>query len=1352
MDTTINAASDNEVLEVKKKKGTKERFSLKKIEGTIRAAFEEKNIGFTERIKKNVFSRLQVNKSMSSDEIQDIVENAIFDSGFPQVARAYKNSHHEKQFVKERLTYMDRYSTSTESAAQTSETDPNANVTIKNVANLEGEVYKTTNRVIHRQRMRDKLNELFPEVAKQYEEDLNHHIIYAHDESQTPAVKAYCMAATLYPLMLEGTGNIDGVTPSPPNDIQSFSGQVTNLVFLLSSQVRGACLYKDQPLIIRKDGIVYKVTAKELVNAYLNNSTIFTDSAGTWETSLVNHLEVLEDDRFVPVKRVFRRQYTDNIYKIKTADNHTAYTSKDHLFKVKLRGRYFTIKAEELSKYDTVAVNKNYSCIKETTSADFKKGWIHGMLCGDGYIAEENNIGLSVNHKQEYLGDIFNAYLDEVYHVTLYKRDGHGRWTHHKYSKDLYNALHNDIIGNTTYDKHIEVKGKSLSYLLGFLDGLLCADGSYTQSRGIAVSLTNKALAENVYDIVSLLDINYNGVHVLEAKGRRKESYYQYIPSRIVKYLHHTLKKKTVHTGDTLKDNTEKINEVYHCGRWADSKTSSNAYKTTTEHLEVIDCIETFANDDNFVYEIETESHWYNCGGFITHNCALGDYCVALNFYVVQEFGSDWYEKLDQLITTDCYKKPRTVKDAIRKGMKQFIYGVNQPAGNRSYNSPFSNLNFFDKYYYKALFDEFYYPDGTKPEWKAIDCIQRMFMELLRELRLVKPLTFPVTSVCMLHDNEKCLDEDCRQWVADEWAKGSSFFLYLSNNPTSISSCCFSKDTKFLWKSSTAGVKCTTFEEFTKLPYDGNKEDFKVYHSGSWIDGKVITLPNRQLYRVVTENNNEYFISDNHINVTYDGEKPTSKLTTKDYLKFNNECLTDDQSKENGEYLSYAEGLLVGLFIEVGAYVSYIGEDGVVKSFSLSMNKALYEDLELYLSLLGDYSVLRQDGNDDFYQVSSYDENLVKFLEKWTGLYGKDINLNCLLESYDFRKGIIDGWYSANGRTSNECYTTSPELAFNMQIIGNSLSFQSKCDFNDDRGRYCVKFYDKKYQPKSGSIKRKRKDDSIYWKIKFIEPVDYKDDIYCIECANQDEPYFTLPTGLITHNCRVQNEITENTFSSTIGLTGIMTGSANVITLNLNRIVQDYFRWFPEDCNINCLLEDKSKGYPFLKKYLTEILERVYKYQIAYKTMVYEMEERGMYSCSNAGYIYMKKLYCTIGVIGYCEAAQFLGYKITDNQEYKDFLRVIFETIQEENKKHSIHDKKRPFVFNTEAIPGENLAVKLYEWDKADGYVVPEDQNLYSSYFFRQWDENLSVLDKLRLHNKDVNKYCGGGLDISLAS
>ena len=57
---------------------------------------------------------------------------------------------------------------------------------------------------------------------------------------------------------------------------------------------------------------------------------------------------------------------------------------------------------------------------------------------------------------------------------------------------------------------------------------------------------------------------------------------------------------------------------------------------------------------------------------------------------------------------------------------------------------------------------------------------------------------------------------------------------------------------------------------------------------------------------------------------------------------------------------------------------------------------------------------------------------------------------------------------------------------------------------------------------------------------------------------------------------------------------------------------------------------------------------------------------------------------------------------------------------------------------------GEGLGVKLYEHDKANGYWVPEDQNLYNCYFYNPWD-NTSILDKFILHGKQVAPYCDGG-------
>lgn len=226
--------------------------------------------------------------------------------------------------------------------------------------------------------------------------------------------------------------------------------------------------------------------------------------------------------------------------------------------------------------------------------------------------------------------------------------------------------------------------------------------------------------------------------------------------------------------------------------------------------------------------------------------------------------------------------------------------------------------------------------------------------------------------------------------------------------------------------------------------------------------------------------------------------------------------------------------------------------------------------------------------------------------------------------------------------------------------------------------------------------------------------------------------------------CRLRNELAENTFSPTSGMTGIKTGSANVITLNVNRIIQNYFGPCKHEEVVKKELWNDSVHRSEFVKYLTSILERVYKYHIAYKTMLYEWESKGAYASSNGGFINIKDLYSTIGINGLNEAARFLGLEVSNNPEYIQFLQLVLGTIKEQNKKHSIHDKKRPFLFNSECVPAESLGGKNYRWDKSDGYWVPEDENLYNSYFYNAHD-NTSVLDKFILHGRQTASYCDGG-------
>ena len=229
------------------------KFDIIKIKNAINNAAKSVNKEISEyrlnKLCKKIIKVLRkLNKDyITIDDIQEAVERVLctYDYNIAKSYIVYRDSHKQAKFIKERLDYMNSYSDPEVNAATSSETDANANVTMKNVANLEGEVYKTTNRIIQRQRMKSTLYKLYPEVAKQYEKDINNRIIYVNDEASTPVLKPYCMAVTLYPLMTDGVGTIDGVTPSAPNDINSFSGQITNLAFLLSSQCKGAVAFGD---------------------------------------------------------------------------------------------------------------------------------------------------------------------------------------------------------------------------------------------------------------------------------------------------------------------------------------------------------------------------------------------------------------------------------------------------------------------------------------------------------------------------------------------------------------------------------------------------------------------------------------------------------------------------------------------------------------------------------------------------------------------------------------------------------------------------------------------------------------------------------------------------------------------------------------------------------------------------------------------------------------------------------------------------------------------------------------------------------------------------------------------------
>lgn len=243
-----------------------------------------------------------------------------------------------------------------------------------------------------------------------------------------------------------------------------------------------------------------------------------------------------------------------------------------------------------------------------------------------------------------------------------------------------------------------------------------------------------------------------------------------------------------------------------------------------------------------------------------------------------------------------------------------------------------------------------------------------------------------------------------------------------------------------------------------------------------------------------------------------------------------------------------------------------------------------------------------------------------------------------------------------------------------------------------------------------------------------------KDQIFTQFCSDQLAKgssffsYLSDNADSLASCCRLRNEISDNTFSYTLGAGGVATGSINVITINMNRLIQN-----GDD--------------------LALMVDKVQKYQIAYRLIMEEYQEQGMLPVYDSGFINLNKQFLTIGINGMAEAAESQGIQADNNDDYKTFVRKHLQVIYNANKQAK---KETGYLFNTEFVPAENLGVKNAKWDKADGYDVKRD--CYNSYFYVVEDEATHALDKFILHGQDMVEYLDGGsalhlnLDESLTS
>lgn len=241
--------------------------------------------------------------------------------------------------------------------------------------------------------------------------------------------------------------------------------------------------------------------------------------------------------------------------------------------------------------------------------------------------------------------------------------------------------------------------------------------------------------------------------------------------------------------------------------------------------------------------------------------------------------------------------------------------------------------------------------------------------------------------------------------------------------------------------------------------------------------------------------------------------------------------------------------------------------------------------------------------------------------------------------------------------------------------------------------------------------------------VKNDAPVDREFTEMCAQELSEGNSFFIYQSenaDSLASCCRLRNEISDNTFSYSLGAGGVATGSINVITLNMNRLIQK-------------------------KTDIVEEVQKIHKYQVAYRKLIDEYNEAGLLPVYQAGFIALDKQFLTVGINGMVEAAESQGIEASNNTTYKNFVNTYLKAIHQENRAAK---EKYGYMFNTEFVPAENLGIKNAKWDKEDGLFVPRD--CYNSYFYAVEDNKVNSLDKIMLHGKEIIQYLDGGSALHL--
>ena len=1126
------------------------------------------------------------------------------------------------------------------------------------------------------------------------------------------------------------------------------------------SSSRGYSYYKKTTLVVKYRGEIIYTNMEQLFEQFKDRVEVLPDRE-TIDLTNVN-IQVLDDNNeFVKLTRVLRHKSHCDLVKLETKNGYTTIVTEDHPVILEDGSEKF---GKDIVIGDKLKIsNSKFTFFKGSEEID-KMAYILGFVVGDGYIVTPYQFSITQKDLQDHK---VYQYICEKFGKKHIKQK-HDRWNiqttdfGNKCTICKYNSI---LKGAENKKLPKDILNWDENQILSLVAGLIDSDGCVNSQTGVIdIRITSFTCIQQIAELLRWLGFERVRTSLIDKNGNSG-----------FRGKHDLYRVSFVCNNELLAKYSCKINEqrdVVFRERQKDGRFETNEVMKILPYKE------------DFVYDITTATGQFHSQGLIQHNCfnystydiallgisdefdgrngsvppknlmsflgqielfaliagnstlgatGLADLLIVASIFVdkILQTGEDSHVKYTE---EECWKYVESLLCGL-------IYRLNQPY--RGSQSLFTNISIYDSNFidnmlegdaYQLEIDDVLY----KAKKENIQKLQDIYLNIMNREMERKPLTFPVTTATFSVDEDNnILDKEFLDYIAEKNMKFGFINIY-SGKSSTLSSCCFDGEQKVLTKSST-GVKLAPIKEILEGPSADYRRGLTVFHNGSWVHASPVILPaeGHKMYKVVTQNNKEFKVTDNHLFLTQRGDVQTSDLVAgTDYLAFNTRCL--DTYPEADRKLTYEQGVLIGAYLGDGSKRKHTNCEGYATTFSLSAPKMhLVEKFQKALNEWGiDREIHMHDSKNNVIFVNIYGKELFDIINEYVdGNYALEKGINPIVytQSREFRKGVLDGLYYTDGGNSCRIYSSSDRLIGDIEALCTTLGLNTiinvdgrgNCvihgvEYNRNAPVQCIKWYNLKNKRGMGEGV-KVINNTEYFLIKSIEEYEYTEDkVYCFEIKDKTEPYFTLPNGCMVHNCRLRSE-RDNEYFNSFGSGSTKIGSLSVATGNLPQLA----------------FKTRDK-----EKFLEELKQLVIDCQTinnAKRNIVNRTIKTGAQPLYSLGYMSLRKQYSTFGVIGLYEALEILGMDI-QTKEGQEFALKMLGIINNTNEELQ---KKFKYPHNCEQIPGENVAVKLSKKDRILGYN--DKYNLYSNQFV-PLVKRVNMLDRIELQGLFDKHFSGGAI------